>query len=167
MDSTILSSHLLTLCKWCGISNSEADFENVRLCHICHQKALLAVQNPRLCDICNGLATKKNVFQALFSEHGYSHMAMRQLERSAENGCGLCRLLLLQDPNPDWGRFVQPLSLFAERENGLKKQSDGEINTLYFSSEAEIFKLKLSVSADAGNNSSTSQILRSKLIFHR
>ena len=89
------------------------------------KKALLAVQSPYLCDICSSLATDQNVLQALFSEQGYSHHGFGYLEKSAGKGCGLCRLLLLQDPNPNWQRRFEPLTLFAEREEGLEAHSDG------------------------------------------
>jgi hypothetical protein len=89
------------VCKWCGLNTAEVDFENARICHICFEKALLAVQNPKLCDICSSLATDQEVLQTLFSEQGYSHNGFGYLEKSTENSCRLCRLLLLQDPNPN------------------------------------------------------------------
>jgi hypothetical protein len=123
--------------------SAEVDFENARLRHICFEKALLAVQNPKLCDICSSLATDQKVLKALFSEQGYPHNGFSYLEKSAGNGCGLCRLLLLQDPNPNWQRIREPLTLFAEREKALESPSDGAISSLYFTSEQGMFTLSL------------------------
>ncbi|KUJ14052.1 HET-domain-containing protein [Mollisia scopiformis] len=133
-------------CKWCSFKPSEVMFENAKLCLTCHDKALLAVQNPRLCEECNAIFTEENVTRSLFSEYGYSHLSRNALESSAERGCGLCRMFLLQDPNPDERRLQMSLSLFAEGS----LSDDGctvDINSLYFSSEPDMFKLKLSVAA--------------------
>jgi hypothetical protein len=146
------------VCKWCGLNKSELNFENALLCQICYEKALLAVQNPELCDICSSLATDQNVLQALFSEQGYSHHGFGYLEKSAGKGCRLCRLRLLQDPNPNWQRSFEPLTLFAEREEGRETPSDGAISSLYFTSVQEMFTLRLSVSAAAGENGANSQL---------
>lgn len=157
MDPTFLLPRLESgVCKWCGLNTAEIGFENAQLCHICYKKALDAFQNPRLCHICTSLATDATVLEALFSEDGYSHDGFGYLEKSAESGCGLCRLLLLQDPNPNWQRVGEPLTLFAERKKNVDKSVVGDINSLYFSSEQEMFTLKLSVSAAERKTSSAS-----------
>jgi hypothetical protein len=53
----------------------------------------------------------------------------------------------------------EPLALFAEREKRLETPSGEEISSLYFTSEQEMFTLRLSVSTAAGKNGSTSQII--------
>lgn len=95
------------------------------------------------------LLTDKDVSRALFSEDGWAHGT--DLKWSSENGCGLCRMFLLQDPNPDRMTFRIGLVLHAEsRENG--EDSAKDINSLYFSSENDIFRLTLAVSAAPGEN---------------
>ena len=79
----------------------------------------------------------------------------------------MCRLLLLQDPNPSWQRIGEPLTLFAEREEGLETPSDGAISSLYFTSEQEMFTLRLSVAAAAGENGATSQIISVEAQFYQ
>jgi hypothetical protein len=105
------------------------------------------------------------VFEALLSEDGYWHDGFGYLEESAESGCGLCRLLLLQDPNPNWQRITEPLKLFAGRVKSIEKRCDGDINSIYFSSVQDMFTLKLSVSAAAGKAHSTSLILKMEVEF--
>lgn len=137
-------------------SRSEAIFKNAKLCRVYHEKALLAVQNPRLCEMCSGLLTDKNVIQALFSEDGYSHKNLVGLQEASESGGGVCRLFLLQDPDPDERRLELPLSVFAEGDTS-QENSETNIKSLYFSSLEDMFELKLSVAA-LGNHTSTSEL---------
>jgi len=91
----------------------------------------------------------------LLSENGYHHSDAKYLMRSCEQGCALCRMLWLQDPNPDANRlnFIGS-HLHAEtvrREKGdlSKRTSSHDINLLYFSSEEGQYRLDLSVSTSA------------------
>jgi hypothetical protein len=154
MDSHMLSSGIPDICKWCGENNANVVFENANLCNKCHEKALLAVKSPRLCQVCSALLTDREVIRSLFSEDGYEHSLAWDLRHESENGCGLCRMFLLQDPNADSGRlqFV-PLFLTALRPKGTETVdgsdflSAGNINAFYFSSEPDQFSLELSISA--------------------
>ena len=153
----MLSSGIPDICKWCGQKNSNVVFENANLCNKCHEKAILAVQNPRLCRVCSVLLTDREAIRGLFSEDGFRHSVAWDLRHESENGCGLCRMFLLQDPNTDPGRlqFV-PLFLTALRSKGTKTEveleysSAGDINAFYFSSEPDQFSLELSISAHEG-----------------
>lgn len=122
---------------------------------MCHDKAVWAVQNPRLCEICSGLFTDRKITQALFSEDGYTHRSRAGLEEAAGDGCGCCRFFLLQDPNPDPNRLHLPLSLFAEG-NSLDDGSGLDVRSLYFSSLEGMFRLNLSVAA-LGNSTPPSE----------
>ncbi len=133
-------------CKWCHYSPAEVIFENAKLCSACHEKALLAVQNPRVCDICSTLFSDEKVVRALFSEDGFSHRNEHGLWAAAESGCGLCRLFLLQDPNPDERAFQLPLTLFAQGDPP-KENAKANIKSFYFSTLEDIYTLRLSVAA--------------------
>jgi len=95
--------------------------------------------------------------KAMLSEYGIQHCTAMMLQKRAENGCGLCRIFLLQDPNPDSQRldFI-PLYLSAgvstkiptEDESGEEVVKD--VNSLSFSSQ-EGFILTHSVAARSGN----------------
>lgn len=154
MDTLVLSSGIPDICKWCGQNNADVVFENANLCNNCHEKGLLAVENPRLCKVCSALLTDKDVIRSLLTEEGYKHSVAWDLRHRSENGCGLCRMFLLQDPNTDSGRlqFV-PLFLTALRPKGTEAgdvlgfPSAGNINSFYFSSEPDQFSLELSISA--------------------
>lgn len=149
----MLSSGIPDICKWCGQNNANVVFENANLCNKCHEIALLAVQSPRLCRVCSALLTDKEVIRSLLSEDGFQHSLAWDLRHESENGCGLCRMFLLQDPNADSGRlqFV-PLFLTALKPNGTEVEetsgfsSAGDINSFYFSSEPDQFSLELSIS---------------------
>ena len=157
MDPHVLSSGIPDICKWCGENNSTIVFENANLCNECHQKATLAAKNPSLCRVCSNLLTDTEVIQALFSEDGYAHSLAEDLRHESENGCSLCRIFLLQDPNNDSGRlqFV-PLFLTTLRPKNVEvkdkfdSSSAGDINAFYFSSEPDQFSLELSISAKKG-----------------
>jgi hypothetical protein len=141
-------------CKWCDTRPFEVFFENARLCRICHEKALLAVQNPQLCKTCSDLAVNEFVSLKLFSEDGYDYKNRVGLEIGSESGCGLCRLFLLQDPNPDQSHLRPSLTLFADGD--VSEDGSGrDINSLYFSSFQDMFRLKLAVSAAPGTSPST------------
>ncbi|KAG0649496.1 hypothetical protein D0Z07_4316 [Hyphodiscus hymeniophilus] len=136
-------------CKWCGIKDSEISFENAKLCRACHEKALRAAQNPKLCEHCSSIAVDEGVSLELFSENGYTHMNHRALEMSSSYGCGLCRMFLLQDPNHDMRR-LDTLLLFAEGD--VSEDGSGrDIKSLYFSSESDMFRLQMAVSAAPGD----------------
>lgn len=147
------------VCKWCGESNSHTILEGAPVCTACFEKGTRASQNARLCSSCNRIFTDKNFIQDLFSEYGASHVSAEHLRESAENGCSMCRMLLLQDPNNDPARLQMNLSLLAERPEGAasfqsgKAPSAGDINLLYFTSEGGQFRLDMSVSALAGMSS--------------
>lgn len=149
MNPPVSESSWRSSCKWCGINASEICFENARLCRICNEKALIAAQNPQLCKECSGLAINEAVSLELLSEDGYSHHNRQGLEMASSSGCGLCRMMLLQDPNPDERRLMQSLSLFAETGASV----DGSwrnIKSLYFSSFPDMFRLKMAVSTASG-----------------
>ncbi len=112
------------LCKWCVESSSEV-FENARLCRPCYHKAILASQNPQLCEHCSVLLTDKEVSRALFSEDGWAHGT--DLKWSSENGCGLCRMFLLQDPNPD--RMTFRIGWFFMQRVGRMEKTLRKIST--------------------------------------
>ncbi|RDL41046.1 uncharacterized protein BP5553_01025 [Venustampulla echinocandica] len=64
----------------------------------------------------------------------------------------LVGIFLLQDPNPDWARLQSPLTLFAETRSSNSEGLPGEdINSLFFWSELDQFKLTVSVSAALDN----------------
>ena len=154
----MLSSGIPDIFKWCGENNSNTVFENVNLCNACHGKAILTVQNPRLCPVCSVLLVDKEAIRALFSEDGFGHSVAWDLRHESENGCGLCRMFLLQDPNTDPRRLqFGPLFLTALRPKsaGTEKIADycsaGNINAFYFSSEPDQFSLELPVSAHEGS----------------
>jgi hypothetical protein len=99
--------------------------------------------------------------EALLGEDGLSHSTADELRRTAQKGCKLCRVMLLQDSNPDPNKFlVDPLVLFAqvvrgqegvETENPSTNGFSEDINAIHFDSEQDIFKLTMSVSASSGN----------------
>jgi len=144
-------------CKWCNRNISTAVFENAKLCTDCHEKANQAAQNPTLCTRCSSILTENSAIQGLFSEYGLQHYVQDDLALHAERGCELCRTFLLQDPNTDPRRlqFV-PLFLVGKRSKEIEARqisnlsSAGDINSFYFSSEADQFSLELSVSAYKG-----------------
>lgn len=153
MDFTVSSA----TCKWCSINLSQIEFEDVQLCNDCHQKAVSAAKNPTLCNRCETILTDQDAIKELFSEYGLHHYRAAELRLQAENGCELCRMFLLQDPNTDPGRlqFV-PLFLMGRRPDGIENiqnsdsSSAGDINSFFFSSETDQFSLELSVSACDG-----------------
>lgn len=72
---------------------------------------------------------------------------------NAAAGCGLCRMILLQDPNPDPQRQMSGINLFG---GAAKVEAPGwelgfssweDVDSLYFSTLPEQFSLLLSVSA--------------------
>jgi hypothetical protein len=144
-------------CKWCSVNPSHVEFEDVKLCNGCYQKAESTAKRHALCERCESLLTDKDAIKELFSEYGLQHYGADELRLQAENGCELCRMFLLQDPNTDPGRlqFV-PLFLMARRPDGVEAKQDsdpsssGDINSFYFSSEPDQFSLELSVSACDG-----------------
>jgi hypothetical protein len=158
MAIQILSSGIPDICKWCGENNSNVVFENANLCNTCHGKADLATQNPKLCRVCSILLTDKEAIRGLFSEDGFKHSGAWDLRNESENGCGLCRMFLLQDPNTDSRRFqFVPLFLTALKPKGTDGgrewdyKSAGDINGFYFSSEPDQFSLELCISAYEGS----------------
>jgi hypothetical protein len=146
----------VAVCKWCGELNSQVIFEGAHVCNACFEKATLASQKASLCSPCSRIFTNESFIQDLFSEYGASHVSAEYLRESAENGCSMCRMLLLQDPNTDPARLQMNLSLIAERPEKLvtfepgEFASIGDINLLYFTSEGGQFRLDMSVSACAG-----------------
>lgn len=149
-------------CKWCGndrpfVENDTQvnddtnfkDFEGAKLCAGCYKTASWAAENPTNCVDCNLLFTDENVFQALLSEDGYSHLNIDGLRAAASQGCQLCRIFLLQDPNLNWDRLFSPLTLFAEVK-GAGAVSPRDIEALYFWSEMNVYKCTVAVSALAG-----------------
>ncbi len=143
-------------CKWCRVNTATTIFEKASLCDECSLKATWAVENPQLCRACKSLFTDRGTTSALYSPSGLTLGYGDGLMASAEQGCGLCRMLLLQDPNPDPGRLESGLVLFAGDsrveppywETGFSSHED--IDSLYFSTEPDQFDLTLSVSASAG-----------------
>jgi hypothetical protein len=135
-------------CKWCGRVGAETVFEAANLCQECHQKATWAAQNPALCTKCHSLFTTRDALEALLSEEGFPHGGWGP---SAEKGCPLCRMFLLQDPNPDMNRNQSGASIFAETKGGDGNDA-ADIVSLYFWSLRDHFKLTLSVSAVAGED---------------
>jgi hypothetical protein len=102
----------------------------------------------------------QEVLQSLISEDGFSHYKLRKLQLSTRQGCPLCRLFLLQDPNPDGNRLIWgPLKLHADIAvpgrggKNLDRSIGVDISSIYFSSEPGI-QLKLSVSAAFGTEES-------------
>lgn len=79
--------------------------EKDHLCLPCHAKAVYASQNPKLCSQCSKLLTEKSMFGKLFSEYGCDHCGAECLRSASEDGCRLCRMMLLQGPNEDEGRL--------------------------------------------------------------
>jgi hypothetical protein len=134
-------------CKWCGLVDGDILFEEALLCESCYRKAIWAVQNPQLCKSCVSLFTDSKALHDLLSE-GYTHGS--NWEISAERGCPLCRVFLLQDPNSDTSRNLNFNSLHVETKPD-SQNGKSDITSLYFTSESEQFKLTLSVSAAAGN----------------
>jgi hypothetical protein len=158
MEVPLSSSGLRKTCKWCNVANSRVIFENAALCTKCHEKAVLATHKPGFCERCRSLFLEKEATRAMLSEEGFQHWLQSEIRESAENGCGLCRIFLLQDPNPDIHRLhAIPLSLFAgmtSTNSPTNRASDiqaKDINSLSFSSEA-LFLLTLSVSALPGKD---------------
>jgi hypothetical protein len=142
------------VCKWCRDSRPYSVFEGAALCQNCYKKAIWAAQNPRLCNDCSLLLTSEEAIRELFSEYGHKHLQVDRLAESAESGCGLCRMFLLQDPNDDFARLQHiPLYLFAARRKGREPEQDskflsaGNINSFYFSSEPDQFRLDMSIFA--------------------
>ena len=132
-------------------------FENAKLCSKCHQKEVLAVQNPKLCETCKSLMLQKKVRQELLTEYGFKHNVATRLRMDAENGCELCRIFLLRDPNTDSGRLQFVLLYLSagtaskiDSESGSSDVLSIDINSLYFSSEPDQFSLTLSASAAVG-----------------
>lgn len=149
-------------CKWCGKDRPQVeneteindrtnfkDFEGAKLCAGCYEGASWAAEHPSNCADCDLLFTDENVFQALLSEDGYSHLNLDGLRAAASQGCQLCRIFLLQDPNSNWDRLFSPLTLFAERKK-TGAISPRDIESLYFWSEANVYKCTVAVSAFAG-----------------
>lgn len=136
-------------CKWCGVNNSELFFENAKLCRTCYEKALRAAQNPQPCKSCSAIAVSETIFLQLISEDGYSHGSPHGLRIDAERGCGFCRMILLQDPNPNPRRLEGGFTVFAEGDlskDGCRK----DIKSLHFSSMPDFFRLTLAISAAPG-----------------
>lgn len=76
--------------------------------------------------------------------------------QSCEEGCALCRMMWLQDPNPDPNR-LNFVGLYLHTETAEEYEADGDenksaddINLLYFSSEEGQYRLNLSISALPG-----------------
>jgi hypothetical protein len=76
--------------------------------------------------------------------------------QSCEEGCALCRMMWLQDPNPDPNR-LNFVGLYLHAETAGEETSDGDgdksvedINLLHFSSEEGQYRLNLSISALPG-----------------
>ncbi|KAG9231165.1 heterokaryon incompatibility protein-domain-containing protein [Amylocarpus encephaloides] len=144
----------MDVCKWCGRGEPDTTFENAHLCGDCNKKAVWALENPRPCDTCESIFTNKKSLNELVSEDGFMHLNIDGLRTTAEKGCPLCRIFLLQDPNPDWARLQTSITLFAETKDSV----DGfckDITSLYFWSEADQFKLTVSVSADLDDAAAT------------
>lgn len=142
-------------CKWCSLYEATIIFEKANLCAACYRKATWAVENPQLCLSCKSLFTDEKVMSYIYSKRGVTY-GLNTVEKGAEQGCGLCRMMLLQDPNPDPGRVIHGLSLFAGAsrveapywETGFSSHED--VDSLYFSTEHDQFSLTLSVSARTG-----------------
>jgi hypothetical protein len=158
MEAPLFPSGQAQTCKWCNVAHAKVVFENAAVCSKCYQKGIEAVQNQSLCEICSSLFLEQEKMEAMLSEYGLQHCTAVMLEKRAENGCGLCRIFLLQDPNPDSQRldFI-PLYLSAGIAAKPSPRGDeGEelvkdINSLSFSSQ-EGFVLTVSVSALPGND---------------
>jgi hypothetical protein len=83
----------------------------------------------------------------LLSEDELQHSSAQYLEASAENGCPFCRMLWLQDPNPDVQRLTgEALTLFGV----TGEQGEYDLKTVGFTSELDQFRLDISVSASEG-----------------
>jgi hypothetical protein len=135
-------------CKWCGLAEGDTLIEGALVCEPCHDKANWAVQHPQLCKSCLSLFTSSKTLQELLSDEGHIHGS--NWETSAERGCPLCRVFLLQDPNSDINRNSTLSSLRVETRKDSQNGA-ADVTSLYFTSESGQFKLTLSVSAAAGN----------------
>lgn len=135
-------------CKWCGVVKPQVVFESSVLCSPCHAKALSAQSNPSLCDLCASLFASKKSLDALTSEDGFESKSLQYFRESAERGCTLCRIFLLQDPNPADERGADWTNIFAEIEGG---EGDGlDIKGVYFWSMPDQYRVFLSVAAEEG-----------------
>lgn len=149
----------VSTCKWCCVVPSEVEFEGVRVCLDCEKKGIHAIENPKLCSRCSDILTNPKMFGQLFSEQGCEHYMATTLREACEEGCGMCRMMWLQDPNEEEGRMqFTSLDLFADMAEGTERPiseagdlvSAGDINSLYFESEAGQFRMTMSVSALPG-----------------
>lgn len=146
-------------CKWCCAATSQVEFEGVRVCLDCEQKGVHALKNPKLCARCSEIFASSNMAESLFSEQGFVHSMAGDLRWACEEGCEMCRLMWLGDPNEEEGRLqFTTLDLLADVVEGAERpistaggvNSAGDINSLYFESEAGQFRMTMSVFALPG-----------------
>ncbi|KAF4618384.1 hypothetical protein G7Y89_g14920 [Cudoniella acicularis] len=153
MEALFLPSGQPTVCKWCCMNNAQVVFESQGVCQVCYEKAVLAQKKPELCDLCKSLFTDEQVTKDLLSETAFPYGGLSYIRPSAENGCTLCRIFLLQDPNPDPGRLPLSAMLYATSSEREAQSGAGwtDINSIYFSSEQDQYQLMMSVSAKSDN----------------
>lgn len=146
-------------CKWfCNnpatCSFEASDSKTLNVCQEHYELGLQVAESSGLCELCSGIFTVSNKTVKLFSEWGLQHGGRDYLRDSASRGCSLCRLFLLQDPNPDPNRLIgQSISLHADGLFGEEDQWETKLEflrSLNFESEPDQYRLSISISAEAG-----------------